>query len=97
MMQKMGHLLDASNKNVNINNIQQVIEKFNISMEEQQNIGEMMEDAMDQDEEEIEDADVDKYLDEVQDRVGGGGGGGGQKNKNQADTNFGDMIADLKK
>lgn len=52
---------------------------------------------MDQDEEEIEDADVDKYLDEVQDRVGGGGGGGGQKNKNQADTNFGDMIADLKK
>ena len=50
-----------------------------MQMEQQENIGEMMQDAFDQDEEEIDDRDVDEYIDNVTDRVGGGQGG--SKNK----------------
>ena len=95
-MQGMTKLLGKSNQNVNINNIQQIIEGFNMQMEQQENIGEMMQDAFDQDEEEIDDRDVDEYIDNVSDRVGGGQGG--QKNKLQnTDDDFGNMIEDLKK
>ena len=44
-----------------------------MGLEQQENIGEMISDAMDQDEDEIEDDDVQQYLDQVTDKVGGGG------------------------
>lgn len=58
IMKKMGQLLNKSTQDVNVNNIQQVIEQFNMGLEQQENIGEMISDAMDQDEDEIEDDDV---------------------------------------
>ena len=47
VMQKMGQLLNKSNQGININNIQQVIEQFNMGLEQQENMGEMIQDAMD--------------------------------------------------
>ena len=98
IMKKMGEFLNKSNEGVNINNIQQVIEQFNMGLEQQENMGEMIQDAMDQDEDEIEDQDVDKYLADVTDKVGGGGNQGGQKQKVTEDNmDFDAMINNLQK
>ncbi len=96
VMKNMGQYLNKANQGININNIQGVIENFNMKLEEQENIGEMMDDAMDVDEDEIDDVEVDQYLNDVSDRIGGGGKGG-MKNQTVEKDDFTDMIQDLKK
>lgn len=71
----MGTLLGKANAGVDMNNIQQVIEDFNLKMEQQENMGEMIQDAFDDDEEDIEDNEVDALINQIQDKVGGGSGG----------------------
>ena len=97
IMKGMGDILGKTTQNVNINNIQNVVEDFNYKMEEQQGINELLEDAMDADEDTIEDADVDKYIDTIEDGLGGKGGGGQKQKVEQQEDNFGDLIQDLKK
>ena len=59
-------------------------------------MGEMISDALDQDEDEIEDQDVDQYLNDMTDKIGGGQGGQQQK-VTENTTDFDAMIDDLKK
>ena len=98
IMKNMGALLGKATDSVNMNNIQTVVEDFQMNMEKNENMNEMMSDAFEADEDEIEDHAVDEYIDRIEDRVGGGGGGGGMKNKNNVDKNenFDDMINKLK-
>ena len=96
-MQGMTKLLSKSSATVNMNNIQQTIEGFNMQLEQQNSIGEMMQDAFEEDEEEIEDQQVNQLIDDVEGKVGGGGKGG-MKNKNTDQTqDFDNMLNDLKK
>ncbi len=54
IMKGMGQILGKATDGVNMNNIQHTIEDFNMKLEEQQGINEMLEDAFD-DDEEVED------------------------------------------
>ena len=47
----MGKATDA----INVNNVQNVVEDFNMKMEQQEGINEMLSDVMDQDEAEVDD------------------------------------------
>lgn len=57
----------------------------------------MISDAMDQDEDEIEDNDVDQYLNDMTDKLGGGGQGGQKQKVTEQTTDFDAMIDDLKR
>ena len=99
IMRGMADVLGKSTGNVNINNIQGVIEQFNVRMEEQQGVNEMLEDVVGGDEAVAEDADVDRYIDETVDRLGGGKGPGGQKaavNESQT-ADFDQLLNELKR
>ena len=54
IMKNMGKIMGKATDNLNMNNIQATIEDFNMKLEEQQGINEMLEDAFD-DDEDIED------------------------------------------
>ena len=98
IMKNMGQLLGKATDQINMGNIQNVIEDFTMNMEKNENMNEMMSDAFEADEEEIDDIEVDKYIDRIEDKIGGGGQGGGQKQKVQdKDTDFDALIGDLKK
>ena len=96
VMKGMAGILGQSNAQINMGNINNVIQDFQMKMEQQEGLQEMMEDAF-EDDDEIEDDAVDDLLDQVENKMGGGGGG--QKNKvseTQSDD-FSAMIDDLKK
>ena len=46
-----------------------------MKMEQQENMGEMIQDAFDDDEDDIEDNEVDALIEQMEDKVGGGKGG----------------------
>ena len=73
-MRGMSAMMSKSAEGVNINNIQQVMTEFTMSMEKQQVMGEMVEDAAAMDEMDVEDEDADALIDQL----GSGGGQGGQ-------------------
>lgn len=56
VMKGMGQILGRATDAVNVNNVQNVIEDFNMKMEEQQGVNEMLSDAFDDDLAEADDA-----------------------------------------
>ena len=54
-MKGMGQILGKATEGVNIGNIQTVIEDFNVKLEEQQNVNEMLDDAFEADEDVADD------------------------------------------
>ena len=96
IMKGMGDLLGHATAQVDMGNIQGVIQDFNMKMEEQEGLNEMLEDAF-EDEEEIEDEAVDDLIDNVTNKVNGGKGGGKNLVDNDKEENFSGMIDDLKK
>ena len=55
IMKGMGQILGRATDAVNVNNVQYVIEDFNMKMEEQQGVNEMLSDAFDSDDVETDD------------------------------------------
>ena len=80
VMGKMNELMGKNADGVNINNINQVVNQFNLQLQQQETIGETIEDAMDMDEGYDDETEADKFIDEIQDRVGKGGGAGKRTN-----------------
>lgn len=72
-MSKMAHIMGKTSESVNINNIQGTITQFNMALEKQTAMGELVEDAMDMDEDDIDDADADALIDDIEGGIGGGG------------------------
>jgi len=72
-MKGVAGMLNKTSESVNVNNIQHIIQDFNVQMDKQQAMGDMMEDAMDMGEEDIDDADADKLIDDIENGIGGGG------------------------
>ena len=99
IMKGMGEIVGRTSENLNVNNIQAVIENFNMKMEESAGMQEVIDDAMADDEVDTNDADVDKYIDTVADKMGGGKGDGGMKVTDAAkvEGSFDNMLNDLKK
>ena len=56
IMKGMGDILGRATDAVNVNNVQNVIEDFNMKMEEQQGVNEMLSDAFDDDAVDTDDA-----------------------------------------
>ena len=54
-MRGMGEMMGKATSAINVNNVQQVIENFNMQMEQQEGVNEMLNDAMDQDENLVDD------------------------------------------
>ena len=54
-MKGMGQIMGKATEAINVNNVQAVIEDFNMKMEEQEGVNEMLNDAMDQDEDFVDD------------------------------------------
>lgn len=55
IMKGMGQIMGKATEAINVNNIQHVVEDFNMKMEEQEGVNEMLNDVMDQDEDEVDD------------------------------------------
>ena len=55
IMKGMGTIMGKATDAINVNNVQRVIEDFNMKMEEQEGVNEMLNDAMDQDEDVVDD------------------------------------------
>ena len=91
-MKNMAQIMGKSANSVDINNIQRTITEFNMNLEKQEAMGELVEDAMEMDQEEIEDQDADNLIDEIE---GGLGGGGGQKQE-VAQDDLADDLANLR-
>ena len=72
-MKGVAGILSKTSNQVNVNNIQQVITDFNMQMDKQTAMGEMMEDAMDMGDDDIDDTDADKLIDDIESGIGGGG------------------------
>lgn len=94
-MKGVAGILSKTSNQVNVNNIQTVITDFNMQMDKQQAMGDMMEDAMDMGEDDIDDTDADKLIDDIENGVGGGG----KKQVAVAEDmdDFSKDLADLKK
>lgn len=94
-MRGVAGMLSKTSNSVDVNNIQHVINDFNVQMDKQQAMGDMMEDAMDMGDEDIDDADADRLIDDIE----GGLGGGGKKQAlpEEAMDDFSKDLADLKK
>lgn len=73
-MKGVAGILSKTSQGVDMNNIQQVITDFNMQMDKQQAMGEMMEDAMDMGDDEVDDVDADKLITEIESAAGGSGG-----------------------
>jgi hypothetical protein len=97
IMKGMGEILGKATNSININNVQNVIEDFNMKLEEQAGVNEMLDEAFEGDDEVADDQAVDKYLDQVTEKMGKTDGG--MKNKVQEDKSedITQLIADLKK
>ena len=54
-MKGMGTIMGKATDAINVNNVQNVIEDFNMKMEEQEGVNEMLNDAMDQDDDIVDD------------------------------------------
>lgn len=92
-MKGVAGMLNKTSAAVNVNNIQNVIQDFNNQMEKQSVMGEMMEDAMDMGEEEIDDADADRLIDDIE----SGLGGGKKQVVAEMEDDFSKDLAELKK
>ena len=55
VMKTMGKIMGKTTEGININNVQAVVEDFNMKMEEQQGVNEMLEDAFGTDEDTADD------------------------------------------
>lgn len=55
IMKGMGQIMGKATDAINVNNVQRVIEDFNMKMEEQEGVNEMLNDAMDQDDNVVDD------------------------------------------
>ena len=93
-MNTMGQILNKTGKMVDVNNVQKTIVEFNTAFEKQNLVAEMVGDAMDVGEDEVDDCDADALIDTI--------AGGKAKNKNQneemqEDDNFMNQLEDLKK
>lgn len=55
VMKGMGQIMGKATDAINVNNVQNVVEDFNLKMEEQEGVNEMLGDVMDQDENEVDD------------------------------------------
>ena len=55
IMKGMGQMMGKATDAININNVQRVVEDFNMKMEEQEGVNEMLNDAMDQEENNVDD------------------------------------------
>ena len=55
IMKGMGQIMGKATDAINVNNVQNVIEDFNMKMEEQEGVNEMLSDAMDGDEDVVND------------------------------------------
>ena len=91
-MKGVAGILSKTSQGVDMNNIQHVIHDFNMQMDKQQAMGEMMEDAMDMGEDEIDDADADKLIDDIE-----SAGGGGKKQTEEVIDDFSKDLEALKK
>ena len=55
IMKGMGQIMGKATDAINVNNIQNVVEDFNMKMEQQEGVNEMLNDVMDQDEDTVDD------------------------------------------
>lgn len=92
-MKNMAGMLGQTANAVDVNNIQHVITDFNVNLEKQNVMGEMMEDAMDMGDEEIDDADADALIDNI---AGDGPSGGGKVLQQDTTQDIDNQLADLK-
>ena len=99
VMKNMGQLMGKTTDGLNVNNIQNAIETFNLRMEEHENMTEMVDDVMANDNNDVEENEVDDFIDMVSDQIGGKGKGGSKVSESQMQQsgNFDDMLNDLKK
>lgn len=94
-MRGVAGMLNKTSNSVNVNNIQHVINDFNVQMDKQQAMGDMMEDAMDMGDEDVDDADADRLIDDIESGIGGGGKKQALPEEQMDD--FSKDLADLKK
>jgi charged multivesicular body protein 2A len=98
IMKGMGQILGKATDSINVNNVQNVIEDFNMKLEEQANVNEMLDEAFETEDEVADDQQIDQYIDQVANKVGGKGNGGTKlKNTEENTEDITQMIADLKK
>lgn len=92
-MKGMATMLNKTSSAVDVNNIQNVIMQFNTEMEKQSAVSDLIDDAMEMDEDEIDDQDVDQLLDDME-----GGASGGKKLTNEEEKmdDFDKDLADLR-
>jgi len=91
-MGKMGDIMGNAANKIDINNIQNVIGNFNTNMEKQNIMGEMIEDAMDMDDDEVnEDCAADELIDSLASKNKQKG-----TNLNQEEDAFDGQLAGLK-
>lgn len=89
-MKNMGSIMKKTADSIDVNNIQKVITDFNMQLEKNEVVSELVSDAMDQDDDEIEDTDADNLIDQL---------AGDQKGANQLmgeQTNYDDQLQGLK-
>jgi hypothetical protein len=89
-MKNMGTIMKKTADSIDVNNIQKVITDFNMQLEKNEVVSELVSDAMDQDDDEIEDTDADNLIDQL---------AGDQKGANQLmgeQANYDDQLQGLK-
>ena len=89
-MKNMGNIMKKTADSIDVNNIQKVITDFNMQLEKNEVVSELVSDAMDQDDDEIEDTDADNLIDQL---------AGEQKGPNQLmgdQANYDDQLQGLK-
>lgn len=91
-MKNMAGILNKSANAIDVNSIQHIIADFNMSLEKNTVMGELVEDAMDMGEDEVDDADADNLIDDIS----GGMGGGKELVNPDAEGNFEQGLKDLK-
>jgi len=93
-MQQMSGIMGKTNAAIDVNNIQKTITKFNTEYEKQNIVGEMVGDAMDMGDDDMDD---DTAADELIDNIAGDKMKGGHKIQQEEATNdFGADLDDLK-
>ncbi|KRX04916.1 hypothetical protein PPERSA_06550 [Pseudocohnilembus persalinus] len=88
VMTGMNNVMKATNEQMDVNNIQKVMEQFNMQCEKQEMMGEMISDMMESNDDVDMDDEAEKILMEAEKSAAGTGGGGQQQlNTNQQAVN----------
>eukprot|EP00825_Cyclidium_porcatum_P009611 TRINITY_DN1490_c0_g1_i5.p1 TRINITY_DN1490_c0_g1~~TRINITY_DN1490_c0_g1_i5.p1 ORF type:complete len:225 (+),score=61.06 TRINITY_DN1490_c0_g1_i5:257-931(+) len=96
VMKSMNQILGKVSNNIDINNIQNVIEQFTQQVDQHEALGEQISDMLNMNETEIEDAEVDKQIAQVEISLQGGGNNqGGMVMNNPTVNQNNNNLADI--